>query len=149
MNSRSLDLKKGPGKKEKYAVPTQPFSQSPKAVVRAELQDSIRRRAEEIYIQSGQLPGRDLENWMQAEREILEQEPTVDLRCAIIVKINGVKYLCEYCPQLSDGYVPGEIGPWRIRCSPTQGRQDVRHTSQREGTRDSNREEDRIAIFKP
>ena len=109
MNSRSLDLKKGPGK-EKYAVQIGPFSQSPKAVVRAELQDSIRRRAEEIYIQSGQLPGRDLEDWMQAEREILEQEPTVDLRCAIIVKINGVKYLCDYCPQLSDGYVPGEIG---------------------------------------
>ena len=29
-----------------------------------------RRRAEEIYIRNGRIPGRDVENWTQAEEEI-------------------------------------------------------------------------------
>jgi hypothetical protein len=32
--------------------------------------DEIRRRAYEIYVERGGLPGQELEDWLQAEREI-------------------------------------------------------------------------------
>lgn len=73
--------------------------------------EAIRRRAEEIYIRNGRIPGRDLENWAQAEQEILREsaEPPAR-RTAIIVKVNGVEYVGEYIAESSDGYLPGEFG---------------------------------------
>jgi hypothetical protein len=79
-------------------------------VFAADLHEAIRRRAEEIYIQSGRIPGHDVKNWTQAEHEILEQAATRDRRAAIMVRVNGVQYVGEYQPASSDGYVPGEIG---------------------------------------
>jgi len=72
----------------------------------------IRRRAEEIYFRNGRIPGRDLENWAQAEQEIRREsaEPPAR-RTAIIVKVNGAEYVGEYTPASSDGYLPGEFGP--------------------------------------
>src|ERR1039458_9696351 len=67
----------------------------------ADQHEAIRRRAEEIYIRNGRVPGRDLENWAQAEQEIA-RESSQARRTAIIVK---------YIPSLSDGYLPGEFGP--------------------------------------
>ena len=32
--------------------------------------EEIRRRAYEIYVERGEQPGRDLEDWLQAEREL-------------------------------------------------------------------------------
>ena len=40
-----------------------------------EMQDSIMRRAYEIFEQNGSTLGRDLENWAQAERELLWRPP--------------------------------------------------------------------------
>jgi Protein of unknown function (DUF2934) len=74
-----------------------------------EVQEKIRRRAEEIYIQSGRVPGRDVENWTQAEREILVEAEKPKGQTAIVVKINGVRYVCEYQPESSEGYLPGEF----------------------------------------
>ena len=72
--------------------------------------EAIRRRAEEIYIRSGRIPGRDLENWMQAEQEILrEAAGTTARRKAIVVRVQGVEYVGEYDPASSDGYTPGEL----------------------------------------
>lgn len=34
------------------------------------LDDQIRRRAYEIYLERGEQPGHDLEDWFQAEREL-------------------------------------------------------------------------------
>lgn len=34
----------------------------------AQLTDAIRKKAQEIYEKSGRKPGRDLENWLEAER---------------------------------------------------------------------------------
>ena len=76
-----------------------------------DLQDAIRRRAEEIYFESGGVPGRDLENWAQAEREIRSRYEQKAHRTAIVVKVHGVKYVGEYGPDSSDGYVPGEFAP--------------------------------------
>lgn len=75
----------------------------------ADLHDRIRRRAEDIYIRSGRVPGRDVENWTQAEREILAELSKARSHTAIVVKVNGVKYICEYQLESSDGYVPGEF----------------------------------------
>ena len=75
----------------------------------ADLHEAIRRRAEEIYIQSGRIRGRDVQNWTQAEHEILEQDKKPNRCAAIVVQVNGVRYVGEYHPESSDGYVPGEF----------------------------------------
>ncbi|HET6179367.1 MAG TPA: DUF2934 domain-containing protein [Candidatus Sulfotelmatobacter sp.] len=73
---------------------------------------AICRRAEEIYIRSGRIPGRDVENWTQAEKEVRQElagHPTP--RKAIVVKVNGVQYLGEYTLESAGDYHPGEFGP--------------------------------------
>lgn len=79
----------------------------------ADQHEAIRRRAEEIYIRSGRIPGRDQENWAQAEQEILrettEGATPAPRRAAIVVNVNGVQYIGEYSPDDADGYAPGEF----------------------------------------
>jgi len=85
-----------------------PDSPSP---VFADLQEAIRRRAEEIYFESGRIPGRDLENWSQAEQDIMRQvAESSPRRKAVVVRVNGVQYVGEYQAESCDGYVPGEFG---------------------------------------
>ncbi len=79
-------------------------------------QEVVRQRAEEIYFRSGKIPGRDQDNWAQAEREILGEslERAIRERAtrkAIVVKVDGAQYIGEYNPELADGYLPGEFGP--------------------------------------
>jgi len=50
-----------------------PKSPNPPAAATSAVHEAIRRRAEEIYVRNGKIPGRDLENWAQAEREILRE----------------------------------------------------------------------------
>ncbi|HTS34563.1 MAG TPA: DUF2934 domain-containing protein [Candidatus Solibacter sp.] len=77
----------------------------------ADLHEAIRRRAEEIYFRNGCIPGRDTENWSQAEKEILQElSARTSSRKAVVLRVNGVQYVGEYDPQLADGYVPGELG---------------------------------------
>jgi hypothetical protein len=45
-------------------------------VVSSAREQEIRRRAYEIYLERGEEPGRDLEDWLQAEREIASHEIT-------------------------------------------------------------------------
>ena len=62
-------------------------------------------------MKSGKIPGRDLENWAQAEREILHESPGFPARrTAVVVTVNGVKYVGEYDSARSGGYTPGEFG---------------------------------------
>jgi hypothetical protein len=75
-----------------------------------DLHDRIRRRAEEIYFRNGQIPGRDLENWTQAELEIRREAERLNRRAAVVINVNGVQYIGEYRPETSHGYVPGEFG---------------------------------------
>jgi hypothetical protein len=77
---------------------------------RLDLNQAIRRRAEEIYQRNGKRPGHDLENWAQAESEILN-ELSSPRRNAIVVRVDGVRYVGEYIPTASDGYTPGEFLP--------------------------------------
>jgi len=39
------------------------------------LDERIRRRAHQIYLTHGAKPGSDLDDWLQAEREILGESP--------------------------------------------------------------------------
>lgn len=71
--------------------------------------EAIRLRAERIYIESGRIPGRDLENWAQAEREIRAEAEQGNRRTAIIIKVDGVQYVGEYRSEAAEGYVPGEF----------------------------------------
>jgi hypothetical protein len=40
------------------------------SVVNSTREDEIRRRAYEIYLERGEQPGRELDDWLQAEREL-------------------------------------------------------------------------------
>lgn len=71
-------------------------------------QEIIRRRAEEIYHRNGGIPGRDRENWAQAEAEIFQELSGVR-RTAVVVKVNGLQYVGEYNAADSDGYTAGEF----------------------------------------
>jgi len=93
-----------------FIVETEALRDSRSADPVADLQEAIRRRAEEIYIESGRIPGRDVENWTQAEQDILQLTARLNRRAAIVVKVNGVQYVGEYVRDSSDGYVPGELG---------------------------------------
>lgn len=76
-----------------------------------DLHEAIRSRAEEIYFRNGCIPGRDAENWSQAEREIFQElRSRTSSRKAVVVKVNGVQYVGEYDQDAADGYVPGELG---------------------------------------
>ena len=75
-----------------------------------ELQQAIRRRAEEIYERSGRIRGRDVENWIRAEAEIRhELEEDGPHKASIVVKVDGVRYVGEYNMAEADGYTPGEF----------------------------------------
>ena len=87
-----------------------PKTSNPWPAPPSDLHEAIRRRAEEIYRRNG-IPGRDQENWAQAEAEILHTFSAATRRTAIIVNVNGVQYVGEYNPDSSDGYLPGEFGP--------------------------------------
>ncbi|MGC2446770.1 MAG: DUF2934 domain-containing protein [Candidatus Sulfotelmatobacter sp.] len=76
-----------------------------------DLHEAIRRRAEEIYIRNGRIPGRDVENWTQAEQEIRCEGKRSGRRTAIVVKVNGMQYVGEYRAEAADGYAPGEFTP--------------------------------------
>ena len=75
-----------------------------------DLSEAIRRRAEEIYHRNGRIPGKDIENWAQAEKEIRqEMESAQTGRRAVVVNVDGVQYVGEYSPEASDNYNPGEF----------------------------------------
>ncbi|HEY1678744.1 MAG TPA: DUF2934 domain-containing protein [Candidatus Sulfotelmatobacter sp.] len=74
------------------------------------LQAAIRRRAEEIYVRSGRIAGRDLKNWEQAEREIRQETTEEQFRRAVVVRVHGVQYIGEYEQASAQGYAPGEFG---------------------------------------
>jgi hypothetical protein len=76
-----------------------------------QLQEAIRRRATELYQQGGAVEGHDVENWYQAEAEILRESATHPLRRAVVVNLQGVVYTGEYESTSADGYTPGEWNP--------------------------------------
>ena len=76
-----------------------------------DLHELTRRRAEEIYISSGRIPGRDIQNWAQAEEEIRAELERASRRTAVTCESAGVQYVGEYIREAAEGYIPGEFGP--------------------------------------
>jgi hypothetical protein len=74
-------------------------------------QDAIRRRATALYKRSGAVEGHDVENWCQAEAELLRESTTHPVRRAVVVNLNGVVYTGEYESASADDYAPGEWKP--------------------------------------
>jgi hypothetical protein len=75
-----------------------------------DLQEAIRRRAEEVFIRNGRITGRDVDNWVQAEKEI-RQEMTARFarNPAVVININGIPYVGVYPAESAEGYAPGEF----------------------------------------
>jgi Protein of unknown function (DUF2934) len=74
-----------------------------------EIEDAIRRRAEQLYEQRGRTPGHEIEDWLQAEADVLkEAAPTP---AYVIVRFEGTTYTGEYDRKCADGYTPGEFRP--------------------------------------
>jgi len=92
-------------------VNTAARSPNPQPRPSADQHEAIRKRAEEIYIRNGRIPGHDTENWAQAEKEILRESAAHSTRKAIVVRVRGTQYVGQYSPEASDGYIPGEFGP--------------------------------------
>ena len=85
-------------------------SANPSPTSSTDLHEAIRHRAEEIYRGNGKLHDRDVENWAQAEAEILHEfAGPPPSKTAIVVKVNGIQYVGEYDPESSLGYLPGEF----------------------------------------
>jgi hypothetical protein len=76
-----------------------------------QIQEAIRRRASELYHQTGGLEGRDAANWYRAEAEILRESATHLVRRAVVVNVEGVVYTGEYDSTAAGGYFPGEWNP--------------------------------------
>ena len=97
----------------------------------ADLRAAIRRRAEEIYVRSGKIPGHDDENWAHAEREVQARDRYEASARAESHRrrVDGVEYIGEYRPEISAGYIPGEFGMRSSRPRPLSGGQNVRETT--------------------
>jgi hypothetical protein len=73
-----------------------------------QLIDAIRRRATELYQSSGYVQGRDMDNWCQAEAEILRESGASAVRRAIVINLGGIVYTGEYDSVSAGDYTPGE-----------------------------------------
>jgi Protein of unknown function (DUF2934) len=73
--------------------------------------EAIRRRATELYQRSGSIEGHDLENWCQAEGEILRESEAPAPRRAVVINLDGIVYTGEYDSASAGGYAPGEWKP--------------------------------------
>jgi hypothetical protein len=87
-----------------------PHSLTVQKVSAKEAKEAVSRRARQIYEKGGKIAGRDLENWMQAEAEIVhELSRFSDRRLAFVVRVDGVQYVGEYSVDSANGYAPGEF----------------------------------------
>ena len=57
-----------------HAIPSQEAGTGEVSIPNAARAEEIRRRAYEIYLERGEQPGCDLDDWLQAERELQRGE---------------------------------------------------------------------------
>jgi hypothetical protein len=60
-------------KKKGGSTRTTAESEFPRGGYQVDLEEKIRERAHQIFLKNGGSPGSDMENWLQAEREIYEE----------------------------------------------------------------------------
>jgi hypothetical protein len=61
---------------EEAKQPSLEVGKGERSVVNSAREQEIRRRAYELYLERGEEPGRDLKDWLQAERELASHEIT-------------------------------------------------------------------------
>jgi hypothetical protein len=76
-----------------------------------QMEEAIRRRATELYHLAGKAEGRDVQNWYQAEAEILRETAAHVAHPAVVINVEGVVYTGEYDVASAGGYQPGEWEP--------------------------------------
>jgi hypothetical protein len=59
---------------EEAKQPSAEAGKGERSVINSAREQEIRRRAYDIYLERGEEPGRDLEDWLQAERELASHE---------------------------------------------------------------------------
>jgi len=106
LDRRSGDYYESSRRNQPGYLMDQEFKISPSA-----LQERIRTRAEELYRRSGAAEGHDLENWRQAEAEIMRENASQASRPAVVINVEGVVYTGEYDVVAAGGYLPGE---WKV-----------------------------------
>jgi len=101
-------------------LPVMPSTQLPRAPA---VEEAIRRRAQELYEQRGRVDGHQVEDWLQAESEVLRRNsapanatpeplPSPTRKSGfVLVRIDGMLYTGEYDLDHAHGYHPGELGP--------------------------------------
>ncbi|MBZ5707537.1 MAG: DUF2934 domain-containing protein [Acidobacteriia bacterium] len=84
-----------------------------------QVEQAIRRRAQELYEQRGKVAGHEVEDWLQAEAEVTAQRPRpAGRKRTVVVKVAGITYTGEYDSGLCGGYKPGALKagqPVRVR----------------------------------
>ena len=70
------------------------------SVVNSTRHEEIRRRAYEIYLERGEQPGRELDDWLQAERE-LKRGMFLNPECRSVAAGTGTPTLLD-CHDLGD-----------------------------------------------
>jgi len=70
--------------------------------------EAVRRRATDLYHLSGDIEGHDLDNWTQAEAELLRECASFSRRRAVVINLGGIVYTGEYECSVAHDYSPGE-----------------------------------------
>jgi len=73
-----LKTKNAAGDKRKNCAPEANRSDNGRATQRSATNEEIRCRAHEIYLSQGATDGHDLEDWLQAERDLQRAEFVID-----------------------------------------------------------------------
>jgi hypothetical protein len=63
-------------RQELHAIPSQEAETGQAQVANGPRDEEIRRRAYEIYLERGEEPGHELDDWFQAERELEDEVPS-------------------------------------------------------------------------
>jgi hypothetical protein len=74
-----------------------------------EVENAIRLRAEKLYEARGRVAGHEVEDWLQAEAEILRELQCFPKLARVAVHFEGATYIGEYDAQHCDGYTRGEF----------------------------------------
>jgi hypothetical protein len=74
-----------------------------------DVENAIRRRAEKLYEAGGRAQGHEVEDWLQAEAEILREVECPPKLARVAVRFERATYIGEYDAQQCDGYTRGEF----------------------------------------
>lgn len=75
------------------------------------VEEAIRRRAEQLYVQRGKVPGHEIQDWLQAEAEVTGKIAQPGKSAFVIIRFQGATYTGEYDVRSCADYRHGEFCP--------------------------------------